>query len=334
MKISWYNAVRMVFAFLFLGFLFVGSSSVLFSRQDEKPRAKAWLGVTIRDVNEETAKANKLSDESGAYVVDVTDDSPADSAGIRKKDIIVGFGQKTIDDANDLLKAVAKSKVGDKVSVAIVRNGEKKSLQVVLTEFPHRRSMTAHNLVRRLRLFGEGSNEGMQLMELNDQLGEYFGAPGGSGILVERVKKGSASDKAGIKAGDVLMKIGKRTIDDMEDVSKAFSKYDDGDKVDVEVLRKGSSKTLTLEMSKDEDDSSYEFFRGMPNHGRMFRMPPFRENELETPRFDGNDFQFDFHMPGPDIKILERNLQKMEKSLREHRNDLLETARTLRIKST
>lgn len=168
----------------------------------------------------------------------------------------------------------------------------------------------------------------MKLMELNDQLSEYFGVPGGTGVLVTRVGKGSAAEKAGIKAGDVLLKIGKRTIDDMEDVSKAFSRYDEGDKVGIEVSRKGSNKTLSLEVREDRDHSSFDLFR----HGEegMLDHPPFEEYHFRVPEWDNDSFQFSVPDIHPDMKNLERNLRNMEQSLKNRQRDLLRSVREFR----
>ncbi len=303
-------------------FLFFCLSGAAYSRQTDEPRAKAWLGVTVRDVTEEAAKANKLEAQKGALVAEVADNGPADSAGIREKDIIVGFGQKEINDANDLVQTVSKAKVGDKISVRLVREGEKQTLQVALGAFPHHRALGMNSLFKHFRILRNGANEGMQLMELNDQLAEYFGTQDGVGLLVVKVKKGSAAEKAGIKAGDVLTKIGNRTIDDVEDVSKALAKYNEGGKVDVEVLRKGTSKTLSLQVSQDNDDYSYDFDN---EWGRddMFQMPPFQEFRYEIPHFDEHDFQFNVHPRIPDMKDLEHKLQNLQKSLKQKQRTMM-----------
>ena len=307
------------------------SSSCLHARQQERPHARAWLGVTIRDVTREVASDNKLPDESGAYVSDVAEHSPADSAGVEKKDIIVKFGKKDIDDADDLMNTVAKSKVGEKISLEIVRRGERKNVEVVLGKFPRRimASQPFDELFRRVGVFSSGEHQGMQVMELNDQLGEYFGVPNGTGVLVQRVKKGSAAEKAGIKAGDVLLKIGKRTIDDMEDVSKAFSRYDEGDKVDVEVLRKGANKTFTLDVEEDHDAPSFQFFGRGPGGDEMFTRPPFQEYHFDAPQWNGNDFKYEFRDFRPDMRILEQNLRNMERSFKNQQRDLLESGRKM-----
>ena len=313
--------------------LLTAGTSIAYPRQDDRPRTKAWLGVSITDVSESVAKENKLADESGAYVTDVADDSPADSAGIEEHDIIVEFGQNKIADADDLVKAVGKFRAGDKVTVIFVRKGAKKSVEVVLAKFPHMRMprVDVNRIIRGIRVFSDRGAQGMRLMELNDQLGEYFGVPKGTGVLVEKVRKGSAAEKAGIKAGDVLLRIGSRTIDDMEDVSKAFSRYDEGDKVEVEISRKGTTKKFSLEIKEDRRHPSFRWFG--PDNGGMYHRPPFEENFRWTPRGDGRDYQFDIQEFHPDMEILRKDLQEMKKSLKDQQENLLKSIRNIHLRS-
>ncbi len=311
------------------------SANSSIARQHDLPRARAWLGVSVRDVTEKVAKENKMSDEAGAYVNEVSEKSPADSVGIDEGDVIVEFAQKSIDDADDLVRAVQKSKVGDKVDVVVMRMGDKKNFQVILAKYPRRQRLSygLENLGSHLRMMVNGGSQGMHLMELNDQLAEYFGAPNGAGILVEKVNKGSAADKAGIKAGDVLLKIGKRTIDDLEDVSKAFSKFDEGDKVDVEVLRKGANKILSLEVAEEHEAPMFDMFRHRGSDGDMFTMPPFEENSFEIPRWNDQDYRFEFHEMGPNMKILQQKIEGMSKGFKEDQKGLERSLQRLRMRT-
>lgn len=225
--------------------------------QDNESRSKAkrgWLGVSISDVTEEIAKEKNLKSETGAYVSDVVDDSPADSVGVKKGDVVVEFAGKAIEDANDLSKAVSRVDPGTKANLVVLRKGEKKTFQVMIGKLPRRSRNFGYffnDHGPRMRIF-HGGMLGMGLLELNEQLAEYFGAPNNEGVLVEKVEKGSSAEKAGIKAGDILLKIGSRSIDEIDDVRRALDKYEEGDKVDVEVLRKGSRKTMSVEVEEEE----------------------------------------------------------------------------------
>jgi membrane-associated protease RseP (regulator of RpoE activity) len=103
-----------------------------------------------------------------------------------------------------------------------------------------------------IHLFRNTATCGMQMTDLNKQLGEYFGAPGGKGVLVEEVEEESEAAKAGFKAGDVILRIGDEKIEDLSDVSDALEDLKEGEKANVEILRKGSRQTLTLTIEEEE----------------------------------------------------------------------------------
>ncbi|HTR81408.1 MAG TPA: PDZ domain-containing protein [Bacteroidota bacterium] len=251
-----------------------------------------WLGVSIQDISSRLRKEKGLKSDEGAYVSEVVDDSPADSAGIKEGDVIVKFNGKEIEDADDLMRVVQKTKPGTRTSVEVMRKDEKKSLDIVVgnsRKYMRNQSLAfAPPAVPRIAMFNSSRRWGLDLSELNEQLGEYFGAPNGRGILVERVEKKSEGAKAGFKAGDVITKVNKNSIEDMQDLSDALEDVDQGDKVDVEILRKGSSKTLTVEIG-DEDDapSSFNFeFNQSPDWETMhgFRFNSFPSQEMEKLR--------------------------------------------------
>jgi C-terminal processing protease CtpA/Prc len=230
-----------------------------------------WLGVSIQDITSKLVKKKNLKDDNGAYVSDVMDDSPADSAGVKEGDVIIEFNGKSVDDADDLLRAVQRSKPGTTTSIVVMRNNEKKSLAITVGK-PHHSSHSSGfaftpPMPPHMQLFGATRRWGLQLSELNEQLGEYFGAPNGRGLLVEQVEKKSSGAKAGFKAGDVITKVNKNSIEEFRDLSDALDDVDSGDKVEVQVLRKGTSTTLTVEIEdKDDPPSSFNFhFENVPD---------------------------------------------------------------------
>ncbi len=246
-----------------------------------------WLGVSIQDVTPRLARERDLHIKSGALVNGVTRESPADEAGIKEDDIIVDFNGKTIDDADDLFEAVRGAAPGDQAGVTFYRGAEKKTLQVTL-EKPPRREFSFHSPGRfmmphippmphmarmpRVRIFREEGIEGLELTDLNKQLGEYFGAPNGRGVLVENVERESAGEKGGFKAGDVIIKAGKEDVETTDDIAEALEGVKKGEKVEFGVLRKGAHVTLTVESEGDREsgDRMFNFngeFRGDFNNG-------------------------------------------------------------------
>jgi predicted metalloprotease with PDZ domain len=245
-----------------------------------EPGGRGWLGVSIQDMTSRLARSMGVKTREGAFVNDVVDESPADSAGIREEDIIVKFNGEPVEDASDLMDAVRKVKPGKTVSVELMRDDAKKTLNVRVGKLP-RRERHAYSFtvppVPRMKMFRLSDMFGLELMELNDQLAEYFEVPNREGVLIQEVEKNSAGDKAGFKAGDVIVKADKESVEDVDDIRHALRNRDEGDKVEFEVIRKGTRKSLTLEV--DEVPRSYRFRFNKQLHDEMF---------------DDFDFDFDF----------------------------------------
>lgn len=97
-----------------------------------KPVTHAYLGVSLDTVTPYSAYASGLSTQSGAFVAEVTDGSPAAQAGLKKGDIIVALNDEQIQGASDLILKVRSHEVGDKVKLGIVRNKETQTIEVTL----------------------------------------------------------------------------------------------------------------------------------------------------------------------------------------------------------
>ena len=278
---------------------------------------KGWLGVSLRDMDKDRAREMKVKTTTGALVADVVEESPAQKSGLKEDDIVIEFNGKTIEDAEDLVNAVRKTKPGDKGSVVVMRNNQKKTIEVTLAKPPHEslaslqsfampRVPAAPKLLFSPRY--EDAAYGLELLDLNPQLGEYFGTPDKKGVLVERVREESDAQKAGFKAGDVIVKIGEDRIEDTRDVWDALEDYKEGDKVSIDILRKGNRSTLALEakeLSQGSDEDMHWHFRTSPMH-MNFHGNMWPENEAFR---EG-------------MKKMQLEIQGMTKKLREDAKDL------------
>jgi hypothetical protein len=164
----------------------------------------------------------------------------------------------------------------------------------------------------RVHIFRGDGMLGMNLMDLNDQLGTYFGTPDGRGVLVKSVKANSRADKAGFKAGDVIIKVGKETIERVDDVHDALREYDEGDKAECEIIRKGSHMTLAVEVPDVNDFHGY-YFDTRPGSGIIDEL----DIDLDdVPDVDLHDLHIDRHGFRHDMDILKRNLEQMGRTIR------------------
>ncbi|MGI6453819.1 MAG: S1C family serine protease [Syntrophomonadaceae bacterium] len=96
---------------------------------------RPYMGVILRDLSEEQAKALGISSE-GLVIVGITENSPAEKAGLRQSDVIVSIGNMKIEGYDQLQEILKGYKVGDTISVGILRDGQKKSVSLTLAEKP------------------------------------------------------------------------------------------------------------------------------------------------------------------------------------------------------
>ena len=265
-----------------------------------------WIGVMIQDMTEITAKKAKLDSEEGVYVRDVVDESPADLAGLKKGDVIVEFNGKKLLDADDLTKSVHRISPGTKTNLVVIRKGEKKTMDITIGTAKRSKNVNKYGFppLPYFHSFDGKHVLGLQLITLNEQLGEYFNAPNNEGVLVEEVEKESIGEKAGFKAGDVITRIGKRSVDEAEKIQRELQKYDEGDKVEFEVLRKGVKILLNIEVEEDQSFGRNFYFRGP--HIRMFHTKPF--NDI--------DMQLNMDEPQPDNDQIQIEIEEVMKRLK------------------
>jgi S1-C subfamily serine protease len=237
------------------------------------------IGVSIRDVEAGDAKAAKGA-SGGVVVEDVTAESPAEKAGIRKGDVIVEFDGERVRSARQLTRLVQETPAGRAVQVALLRDAQRTTVTVTPDEgrgFSFERFSELQDLARDLPsriaprppappaapvppsppfawrfddLLGRSSFLGITVDPLSPQLAEYFGTK--QGVLVSSVADNSAAAKAGIRAGDVITSVNGSTVDAPADVRRAVQALRDGDEFTVVVTRDRKSVTLKGKAERPE----------------------------------------------------------------------------------
>lgn len=96
--------------------------------------ARGWIGVSVQSITPEMAKALGLKEIKGALVVNIFQGGPADSAGIKREDILTSFDGKDIKNMSDLPMVVAETPVGKNVVVKVIRNGKEMDLKIKVGE--------------------------------------------------------------------------------------------------------------------------------------------------------------------------------------------------------
>ena len=177
---------------------------------------RGWLGISIQDITEGIAENLKIKDIKGAIVGYVFEGDPADKAGIKTGDIITEISGKKIQDAHELTRIVAALRVGEKVNVKVVRDGQEKVFQVTIGERKGEKEIV---------LKGEiGEYYGMTVQEITPEIARHFGLADQAGVIITQVKEGSPADDAELRIQDIILQINKTRIHSMKDFLKATKK--------------------------------------------------------------------------------------------------------------
>ena len=170
--------------------------------------------------------------------------------------------------------------------------------------------------------FSSGSRLGMELQTLGKQLAEYLEVPGNRGVLVSSVKKSGAAAEAGLRAGDVIVRVNRNSVRDVDDVLEEVREAE-RDTIPFEVVRKGKPITMSVAVGRDRHDTS-----GLRElRGRKHSYDLSREGYLDAlEELRGNQvFREDFG------RKLRESMRELERSLKEGALELKrEITRSLR----
>lgn len=178
---------------------------------------RGLLGVSIQDLTPELAQALKINRTGGALVADVSPGSPAAAAGIKNGDVILKFGDKPVETANQLKLRVAETPPGTSVPVEIDRNGETKDVAVTIKERGGDRLARNDNE----QAPGEKQNDalaGVAVTNLDSQSRAELRIPAGvQGALITDVDQNSPAYDAGLRPGDVITEINHQPVRNADD---------------------------------------------------------------------------------------------------------------------
>ena len=231
------------------------------------------LGVRLEEVDKDVVTRLKLKDEKGALVTEVLENSAAEKAGIRKDDVILKFQGEFVLTAGQLGRLVRDQPSGRKVDIDIIRAGAPLKVTATLEkgewsregmDLPDVEDMTERLTERLGRLDEHGpawmaltrggkGRLGIAYTEIEGQLASYFKAPKDTAVLVNSVVEGSAAGKAGIKAGDLLVKLGGASIAGGSDLREAISELEPGKPTPVTVWREGKGVELSVRVDAPRD---------------------------------------------------------------------------------
>jgi len=203
-----------------------------------------WLGVLIQDVNKELAESFAMKKPMGAVILRVLDDTPAKDAGIEIGDVITHFGKKTINRSSDLPLAVGQAAIGSRVKVRVIRDGKQKHLSVKIAELP-----AEEKLAERGKDLKETKSNRLNIEVIGLTSEQKKRANIDGGVLVKSVEEGAA-EKAGIRAGDILLKLNGQNIKNSKHFLKIVKSLPEDKWIRVLIQRGDSPRFLPLKIGE------------------------------------------------------------------------------------
>src|SRR5215471_2148993 len=236
---------------------------------------RSYLGVDVRDITSDRVSALKLKEERGVEITTVDQDAPAGKAGLKEHDVILEFNGAKVESEEQFRRMIRETPPGRNVTLGISRDGSPMNVNVQIGD----RGKLASNVFRiergpmvvapelpdfnipfDIQVSTYTPALGVQVDNLNQQLGEYFGVKNGEGLLVKSVEKGSAAEKAGMKAGDVIIRADNEKVTDRSDLRRILRSHREGGKVTLGIVRDKREQNLTVDLParKPRDSSSIE----------------------------------------------------------------------------
>lgn len=239
-----------------------------------------WMGVYLDNLGQITRSALGLADDEGVAITGTVKSGPAAAAGLKRGDVILRVGGVKVGSESDLREQL-RGRAGQALKVDVMRAARTQSFDVKLADkvdqdgsndedsyvyapdapdapdvpdapdapdAPEAPEM--EGFPRDITIMtGGGAFLGVEPQDLNRELGESFGVPDGRGVLLARIVPGGPAEKAGMKAGDVLVGFEGERLESASDLRRHLRKVDSRKSVVLEVMRKQERRKFTVELN-------------------------------------------------------------------------------------
>src|SRR2546425_699360 len=284
--------------------------------------ATSYLGVDITDVSADRLSALKLKEERGVEVTMVDQDAPAGKAGLKEHDVILTMNGTNIESGAQLRRMIHETPPGRVVNFGISRDGQPLTIKVQLSDkrkafaknfgkefkfevpaLPSVPPMPEFDMPMSVVVVHSSMRSGLVVENLSPQLGEFFGAKNGKGVLVRSVDKGSVAAKAGFRAGDVIVRVNEQDVHDTSDFTHALRSRSNNS-VNIAIIREKKEQSLTLSLPQPKDSGNI--------FEESFDVPDFH---AET-RIDLSEMQSELAHLRPQLELASQEAQRTVEAVR------------------
>ncbi len=306
----------------------------------------SYLGVEVSDVTKDRIADLKLRDETGVEVTAVDGDAPAAKAGIKEHDVILAINGQKIESEEQLRRVIRETPAGRTINLTISRNGQQMNLSATVAS--RKDTMWVGQMPKikvnpkiapmppmppgsfhfempdmpEVTVVSRNSKIGAMVENITPQLADFFGVKDGTGLLVRSVEKGSVAETAGMKAGDVIVRIEKERVNDLSDWRRMLRNKSGN--VSIGVIRDKREQNVTLNLPERKetgalyDDEDFDVNVVAQLKGELAGM---NFDEQSRKSMAEVEKQMQAHR-GEYDKAMKEAQKEIEKSMKEHRKEM------------
>ena len=196
---------------------------------------RGWLGVTIKDINENDQNYLRLDSTKGVLIMDVVPNGPADYSGLEKGDVVLKINGKDVIDAKNMPRMIATFMPGSQVKLNLIRAGKEYEIDVTLGDLDNpNKSFVSQTVPNQFTNKSKSIGINVRNLESSDQSQK-------NGILVTKVHKNSIAKQIGIKRNDIITSINDKKISNTAEFKKVLEGISKNKTITLQVFRE---KTL------------------------------------------------------------------------------------------
>lgn len=227
------------------------AEDIIAELQKNKQVLRGWIGVTMQNIDEDTAKALGRSADSGALVSSVLPNSPAEHSGLQSGDIIISMNGEKVTNSDDLLRIVASMRPTEKSDVHFLRDGKKQRVQITLGE--RGKELASQGKVTNDGKSAGESTIGLAVRPVSADEAKQLGMRRQQGLIILTVQENSPAEEVGLRRGDVILLANLKPVNS----TRALEKIVTGDAKKrgallLQIMRQGEIFFVTLNLEKTD----------------------------------------------------------------------------------
>ena len=201
---------------------------------------RGWIGVTLQPLDEKLAKSFGLNDTKGVLIADVSKGEPGDKAGLKAGDIVIAVDGKKATDSRTLVGIIGSKSPNDKVVLTVIRDGKQQNITVTLGERPVE-GQVAGNYSNKSPKKPKGD---ITVTDLSRDDASGLGVTGG--VVITDIDTKSNAYSAGLRQGDVIVWVNRKSINNPNEFYAAYDKVKKGDLIAFKILSRSGSRFIAF----------------------------------------------------------------------------------------